>query len=609
MLYVGRQTREKGADLLADAFLEANRRDPRLRLVLAGGGPEQQHLWERLGDTRGVPRLARRRGPRARVRERRHVPVRQPHGHLRPGDPRGPGLGRAGGRGGRGRPVEPDRWTVSRACSARPRRARSPRRWSSLSASPEIRRRIAHGSARGGGGAQLGPLAGPARRRLPAGAGGAGGSAGCGAGGGVAPALTAAITGGPKPISRTCMDLSPNSGLKSMNPPLGRPSLLPWTPASSCGRHSLGAGAASRRARARLTSTARAPAPPARAKAAAGPAPSTTAPAAAAPSEAPPATAVESQANASVAVAGRRAPSTIAKTVALVGCDRRAGAGAGRRPSRAGCRRRRPAPRDPAASAHEHQREAGGRAAAAAEADGQQAADQRADAPEGRAAVPRPRCCRARLTAAVIATSEAPKTTPTATSTITSVRIAGARSAPLRDRLSHGGRPPAARRGLRRERRPCADQQRAARDSAAPVDHSAPSAERQRRAGDPGELEGASRRARSAAPRGLRVAQRAAAGSPGRRQAPTGGVARPIPAARATSSGSGAPAGSSGDRAEQREGGDGAAQQHGGLAAAVDERAEQRAADAERDRVGAGDDPGGGERAASGAGRGPAARC
>jgi glycosyltransferase involved in cell wall biosynthesis/predicted metal-dependent phosphoesterase TrpH len=50
VLYVGRQTKEKGADLLADAFLEAHRRNPRLRLVLAGGGPEQQHLWERLGE-------------------------------------------------------------------------------------------------------------------------------------------------------------------------------------------------------------------------------------------------------------------------------------------------------------------------------------------------------------------------------------------------------------------------------------------------------------------------------------------------------------------------------------------------------------------------------
>ena len=45
------QTREKGVDLLADAFLIAHARDGRLRLVLAGGGPEQGHLRERLGDT------------------------------------------------------------------------------------------------------------------------------------------------------------------------------------------------------------------------------------------------------------------------------------------------------------------------------------------------------------------------------------------------------------------------------------------------------------------------------------------------------------------------------------------------------------------------------
>ncbi len=49
VLYSGRITREKGADLLADAFLEAHRRDPRLHLVLAGGGPEQERLRERLG--------------------------------------------------------------------------------------------------------------------------------------------------------------------------------------------------------------------------------------------------------------------------------------------------------------------------------------------------------------------------------------------------------------------------------------------------------------------------------------------------------------------------------------------------------------------------------
>jgi glycosyltransferase involved in cell wall biosynthesis/predicted metal-dependent phosphoesterase TrpH len=50
VLYSGRITREKGADLLADAFLLARAREPRLQLVLAGGGPEQQRLCERVGD-------------------------------------------------------------------------------------------------------------------------------------------------------------------------------------------------------------------------------------------------------------------------------------------------------------------------------------------------------------------------------------------------------------------------------------------------------------------------------------------------------------------------------------------------------------------------------
>ena len=49
VLYSGRITREKGADLLAEAFLLARARDPRLHLVLAGGGPEQEQLAERLG--------------------------------------------------------------------------------------------------------------------------------------------------------------------------------------------------------------------------------------------------------------------------------------------------------------------------------------------------------------------------------------------------------------------------------------------------------------------------------------------------------------------------------------------------------------------------------
>ena len=49
MLYAGRLTKEKGVDLLADAFLAARARDPRLELVLAGGGPEEDALRARLG--------------------------------------------------------------------------------------------------------------------------------------------------------------------------------------------------------------------------------------------------------------------------------------------------------------------------------------------------------------------------------------------------------------------------------------------------------------------------------------------------------------------------------------------------------------------------------
>jgi glycosyltransferase involved in cell wall biosynthesis/predicted metal-dependent phosphoesterase TrpH len=49
VLYAGRITREKGAELLAEAFLRAHAQDPRLHLVLAGGGPEQERLRERVG--------------------------------------------------------------------------------------------------------------------------------------------------------------------------------------------------------------------------------------------------------------------------------------------------------------------------------------------------------------------------------------------------------------------------------------------------------------------------------------------------------------------------------------------------------------------------------
>ena len=50
VLYAGRLTKEKGVDLLADAFMVARARDPRLHLALAGGGPEEDQLRERLGE-------------------------------------------------------------------------------------------------------------------------------------------------------------------------------------------------------------------------------------------------------------------------------------------------------------------------------------------------------------------------------------------------------------------------------------------------------------------------------------------------------------------------------------------------------------------------------
>jgi glycosyltransferase involved in cell wall biosynthesis/predicted metal-dependent phosphoesterase TrpH len=50
VLYAGRLTKEKGADLLVESFLRAYATDPRLHLLLAGGGPEEEVLRERLGE-------------------------------------------------------------------------------------------------------------------------------------------------------------------------------------------------------------------------------------------------------------------------------------------------------------------------------------------------------------------------------------------------------------------------------------------------------------------------------------------------------------------------------------------------------------------------------
>ncbi|MGH2833202.1 MAG: glycosyltransferase, partial [Solirubrobacteraceae bacterium] len=49
VLYAGRITREKGLDLLVDSFLAAREREPRLHLLLAGGGPERERVAACLG--------------------------------------------------------------------------------------------------------------------------------------------------------------------------------------------------------------------------------------------------------------------------------------------------------------------------------------------------------------------------------------------------------------------------------------------------------------------------------------------------------------------------------------------------------------------------------
>ena len=122
VLYAGRLTREKGVDLLAESFLRARDADPRLHLLLAGGGPEEDELRARLGDARDLPRLARWRGSGLRLRQRRRLPLRQQHRHLRPGDPRGRRERAAGGRGRRGRPGGADREPPHRpALPPRPR--------------------------------------------------------------------------------------------------------------------------------------------------------------------------------------------------------------------------------------------------------------------------------------------------------------------------------------------------------------------------------------------------------------------------------------------------------------------------------------------------------
>lgn len=50
VLYAGRLATEKGVELLAEGFLQARERDPRLHLLVAGGGPEEGMMRARLGE-------------------------------------------------------------------------------------------------------------------------------------------------------------------------------------------------------------------------------------------------------------------------------------------------------------------------------------------------------------------------------------------------------------------------------------------------------------------------------------------------------------------------------------------------------------------------------
>ena len=98
VLYAGRLTKEKGVELLADAFLEAHRRDPRLHLVLAGGGPEEELLRERLGEHATFLGWLSGDDLARAYASADVVPVRERDRDLRSGGPRGAGERPAGGR-------------------------------------------------------------------------------------------------------------------------------------------------------------------------------------------------------------------------------------------------------------------------------------------------------------------------------------------------------------------------------------------------------------------------------------------------------------------------------------------------------------------------------
>ena len=111
ILYVGRMSREKGVDLLAEAYLdlEARQRDRRLHLVLAGRGPEEELLRKRLGaEATFLGWLDGRRAGQY-LRQRRPVRVPEHDRYVRTGHSRGPGERPTGARGAGGWPDRADR--------------------------------------------------------------------------------------------------------------------------------------------------------------------------------------------------------------------------------------------------------------------------------------------------------------------------------------------------------------------------------------------------------------------------------------------------------------------------------------------------------------------
>ena len=165
VLYAGRLTKEKGVDLLADVLPARPRARPAPAPAARRRRPRGGRASRAARRARHLPRLARSRAARARVRERRPVPLLLAHRHLRPGDRRGAGERPAGGRGRRGRPGLADpRSPLGLAGRARRRRDRLGRRPARGLALP-ARAALALGPGRGprphlGGGVRA------ARRRL-----------------------------------------------------------------------------------------------------------------------------------------------------------------------------------------------------------------------------------------------------------------------------------------------------------------------------------------------------------------------------------------------------------------------------------------------------------